>query len=206
MTQFILVRHGQTEWNVENRFRGRADLLLDETGLRQALAAAQYLKDWPITAVYSSPLKRTLETAAVIAGQLRLPVTVLEGLMDIDFGDWQGLTIDEASKQNSGLSKLWLESPDKVRFPGGESLDDVRQRVLSAIEGLSADHGDQIVVLVSHMVVCKVLMCAMLGLDNASFWRVRQDVCALNSFQIIDGNPSVSVVNDTCHLRGLAAE
>jgi broad specificity phosphatase PhoE len=205
MTQFILVRHGQTEWNVGNRFRGRADLLLDETGLRQALAAARYLKDWPIAAVYSSPLKRTLETAAIIARQLKLPVASLEGLLDIDFGAWQGLLPDEAAKRDSGLFRLWLESPQKVRFPGGESLDDVRHRVLGAVEGLAADHRDQVVVLVSHMVVCKVLMCAMLGLDNASFWQVRQDVCALNSFQIIDGMPSVSVVNDTCHLRGFAA-
>jgi len=205
MTQFILVRHGQTEWNVGNRFRGRADLLLDETGLRQALAAARYLKDWPVAAVYSSPLKRTLETAAIIARHLSLPVTSLEGLVDIDFGAWQGLSPDEAAKQDPGLYGLWLGSPQKVRFPGGESLEDVRHRVLGAVESLAADHRDQIVVLVSHMVVCKVLMCAMLGLGDASFWQVRQDVCALNSFQIIDGIPSVSVVNDTCHLRGLAA-
>ena len=100
MTRFVLVRHGQTEWNRVERFRGRKDLLLDATGLRQALAAALRIKDWPVAAVYSSPLRRALETAKVIANQLDLPVEPLDGLIDLDFGDWQGLTAEEAAKQD----------------------------------------------------------------------------------------------------------
>jgi broad specificity phosphatase PhoE len=205
MTKFILVRHGQTEWNVENRFRGRAEILLDATGLRQAMAVASYLKDSPAAAVYSSPLKRTLETAAIIARQQSLPVTALDGLLDIDFGAWQGLSPDEAAQRDRALYEQWLESPHKVRFPKGESLDHVRRRVVTAVETLAVDHDGQTVVLVSHMVVCKVLMCAMLGLQNDSFWHVKQDVCALNTFQVTDGFAAVTAVNDICHLKDLAS-
>ncbi len=204
MTRFILVRHGQTEWNREERFRGRADLFLNETGLRQAFAAALHIKGWPIAAIYSSPLKRALETAKIIANQLSLPVKPLDGLIDIDFGSLQGLSAEEATEQDSELYDLWLESPHQVRFPRGESLADVRQRVLAAVDGIAAEHGEQTMVLVSHLVVCRVLLCAMLGLDNSNFWQVRQDVCTINAFEVRDGVPAVTLVNDTCHQKNLA--
>ncbi len=134
MTRFILVRHGQTAWNREERFRGRHDLLLDATGLRQAYAAAVHLLDHPIVAIYSSPLKRTVETAKVIANQKGLTVHRHEGLLDIDFGKWQGLNVEEARAQDAKLFRVWAEEPHKMHFPGGEGLGDVRERVTAAIE------------------------------------------------------------------------
>lgn len=205
MARFILVRHGQTAWNRKERFRGRADLLLNATGLKQAYAAAVYLRDRDIAEIYSSPLKRTLETAKVIAIQKGLPVHPLEGLIDIDFGDWQGLTADEAAKRDGDLYKTWLERPHEVRFPGGEGLADVRERVTAAAAELAARHPEETVILVSHMVVCRVLLCAMLGLDNSHYWQVGQDVCAINIFEIRDGASTVSLINETCHLKDLAA-
>ena len=187
------------------RFRGRADLALDDTGRRQAEAAAVRLKSEHVTAICSSPLKRALETAGIIAKQLNISVQPLEGLIDIDFGSWQGLSPEEAAQQDSELYKKWLEHPHLVHFPKGESLDIVRQRVLAAVNELASQHVDQTVILVSHTVVCRVLMCAMLGLDNSHFWQVRQDVNAINIFELRDGVPLVISVNDTCHLRSLAA-
>jgi broad specificity phosphatase PhoE len=201
MTRFILVRHGQTAWNRDERFRGRFDLLLNETGLRQAYAAAMHLKDCPVSAIYASPLKRTILTAQVIANQVGLRVIPFEGLIDIDFGKWQGLSAGEAAKQDGELFRAWLEEPHKVRFPDGESLDDVRKRVTAGVKKLADRHTDQTVLLVSHMVVCRVLLCAMLGLDNSHYWQVGQDVCAINAFDVRDGASSVTVINDTCHLR-----
>jgi len=187
------------------RFRGRADLALDETGRRQAEAAATRLKGEQAAAIYSSPLKRALQTSDAIAKQLKLSVQPLEGLIDIHFGSFQGLSAEEARKKDSKLLTMWLEKPHLVRFPEGESLDIVRQRVLTAVEELAAKHKDQTVILVSHTVVCRVLMCAMLGLDNSHFWQVRQDVNAINIFELRDGAPLVVSVNDTCHLKNLAA-
>jgi phosphoserine phosphatase len=199
------VRHGQTEWNRVERFRGRADLALDDTGRRQAGATAIRLKSEHVAAIYSSPLKRALETAGIIAKQLNISVQSLEGLIDIDFGSWQGLSPEEAAQQNSQLFTMWLEQPHLVHFPEGESLDIVRQRVLAAVDGLASQHVDQTVILVSHTVVCRVLMCAMMGLDNSHFWQVRQDVNAINIFELRDGMPLVISVNDICHLKSLAA-
>lgn len=96
MTRIVLIRHGQTEWNRLERFRGRADLSLNEVGLAQAEATARRIAAaWPASAVYSSPLKRAMETAKIIAEALALAVQPLAGLMDIDYGEWQGLSPDD---------------------------------------------------------------------------------------------------------------
>jgi broad specificity phosphatase PhoE len=185
------------------RFRGRADLSLDETGRRQAEAAALSLKNQQVAAIYSSPLRRALQTAEAIAKQLKLLVQPLEGLIDLDLGSFQGLSGEEAREKDSKLLTMWLEQPHLVQFPQGESLDIVRQRVLGAVDELAAKHKEQTVILVSHKVVCHVLMCAMLGLDNSHFWQVRQDVNAINIFELRDGVPLIISVNDTCHLKSL---
>ena len=187
------------------RFRGRADLSLDETGIRQAEAAALSLKNQQVTAIYSSPLKRAIQTADAIAKRLSLSVQPHQGLIDIDFGSWQGLSPEEAAKQDGQLYRMWLDKPHLVCFPNGESLEIVRQRVLDAVNELATKQRDQTVVLVSHKVVCQVLMCAMLGLDNSHFWQVRQDVNAINIFELRDGIPLIISINDTCHLKSLSA-
>ncbi len=208
MTRFVLIRHGQTEWNrtewnrVE-RFRGRADLALDDTGIRQAEAAAERLSRWEIAALYSSPLRRALMTAQSLASQVELAVQPLEGLIDIDFGDWQGLSPQEAAAQDRDLYKKWLERPQEVCFPHGESLQDVQHRITAAIDSLVKNHSEQTVVLVSHNVVCRVLLCVVLGVDNSHFWQLGQDVGAINVFEVSDGNPVLSLLNDTCHLKHL---
>jgi broad specificity phosphatase PhoE len=129
LLQIILVRHGQTQWNKEERFRGRADLDLDEVGVKQAEAAADWVAKWPVTAIYSSPLRRALNTAQALAGKLDLKVKPLQGIIDIDFGKWQGLSAEEAAADDAALFQKWLVSPHEVQFPGGESLDTVRQRI-----------------------------------------------------------------------------
>lgn len=187
------------------RFRGRADLSLNETGFKQAEAAALKLKDWQVAAIYSSPMKRALQTAEPIAKALHLPVQPLEGLNDIDFGSFQGLSAEEASKVDKKLLDDWVARPHLANFLKGENLDIVRQRVLGAVAALEKVHKDQTVILVSHTVVCRVLLCAMLGLDNSHFWHVKQDVNAINIFELRDGAPLVTLVNDTCHLKGLDA-
>jgi broad specificity phosphatase PhoE len=203
LTRFVLIRHGQTEWNRVERFRGRADLDLDDTGIRQAEAAAERLPRWEIAALYSSPLRRALMTAQILASQLELAVQPLEGLIDIDFGDWQGLSAKEAAAQDGQLFRQWLERPQEVRFPHGENLQDVRQRITATIDSLVENHSEQTVALVSHNVVCRVLLCVVLGVDNSHFWQLGQDVAAINVFEVGDGNPVLSLLNDTCHLKHL---
>jgi broad specificity phosphatase PhoE len=203
LTRLIVVRHGRTEWNRVERFRGRADIKLDEVGIKQAEAAAARVTDWQVSAVYSSPLRRALATAEILARPFSLEVKMLPGIIDIDYGEWQGLSPQEAAAEYSDLYSKWMESPHEVNFPGGESLTAVRERAASAVDGLIPKHPKETVVLVSHKVVCQILILSLLGLDNSHFWQITQDVCAINLFEVRDSVPSTLSLNDTCHLKRL---
>ena len=203
MTRLVVIRHGRTEWNRVERFRGRADLELDEVGIKQAEAAAIWIAEWQISAVYSSPLQRALTTAEILARPLGLEVRLLPGIIDINYGKWQGLSPEEAATNYGGLYAKWLDSPHEVKFPGGESLADVRERAASAVDGLITQYPKETIVLVSHKVVCQILILSLLGLDNSHFWEITQDVCAINLFEVRGGVPSTLFINDTCHLKAL---
>ncbi len=202
ITRFILVRHGQTEWNRVERFRGRADVPLNDVGLAQAAAAGQRIATgWQPVAVYSSPLGRAVATAQAIAAHFALPVIPLAGLADIHYGDWQGLTPEEARARWPDLVHAWYTAPATVQIPGGESLADLRERAMAAIHELAARHAGQTIVLVSHTVVNRVILLAVLGLGNDRFWRLRQDTGAINVFEAEGGDFTLVTLNDTCHLN-----
>lgn len=202
-TDIFLVRHGQTEWNRVVRFRGRTDLELDQVGRAQARALARRLASWPIRAIYTSPLCRARQTAEPLARRLGLPIQPTEGLLDIDYGRWQGHTPEEVARAEPRLYQLWLEAPHQVQIPGGESLSLVQQRVRLAMEEIVACHPDEMVLLIGHQVVNKVLICTLLGMDLASFWRIGQDTACINRFRYHDGLYDVLLLNDTCHLAEL---
>ena len=200
MTRILLIRHGQTEWNRIERFRGQIDVPLNGTGRRQAEALATRLADSPIAAVYAGPLSRARDTAKPIADALGLPVQVLDGFLDINYGAWAGLTPQEAAERDPEMARLWRTAPHRVRPAGGESLDDIRERALASVSRVIEEHPDDIVVAVGHQVVNKVLLCAIIGLDNTHFWRIRQDNACLNILEYRDGVFEIVTLNDTCHL------
>ena len=202
MTEIILARHGQTEWNVEEVFRGRIDIELNQTGAKQAELLAESLSGQNIEAVYSSPLKRAANTAEAIARRHSLKVETSPGLTDCDFGQWQGLHLKEVRKKYKKLYQQWAESPQLVQIPGGESLDEVRERALKVVDGVVAKHTGS-VVLVSHRVVNKVLICALLGLDNSHFWNIMQDNCGITTFNYDNGQFILTEHNNTSFLAPL---
>ncbi len=209
MTRIVLVRHGQTAWNREVRFRGRTDVELNEFGWKQAEATGRYVAArWPVVAVYASRMRRAMQTAEAIAGAQGLTAYPLEGLLDINFGEWQGLSPDEVAQRYPALYRAWLEAPQTVHFPGGEGLDDVHSRVVAALDEVVTRHAGQAVALVSHTVVNRVLLCAVLGWGNDHFWRLHQDTCAVNVFDVSDvegyGIFTIALLNDTCHLQSLS--
>ena len=205
-TRFILVRHGQTGWNKDERFRGRADIELDETGLQQAQLTAERMMEWEISAVYSSPLKRAVSTAQAIADRFGLSVVTLDGLNDMNFGQWEGMLVSEVREKHAKLFNEWRLHPESFAVPGGESLEDVRKRVVKTVGELALEHEGQTIALVTHRVVCKVLLCHLLGLDNSHFWKIAQDTTAVNAFEMYEvigtgeKRATVTLVNDTCHL------
>jgi broad specificity phosphatase PhoE len=206
MTRIILVRHGQTEWNRVERFRGLKDIELDETGHRQAQAIADRLHRWEIHAIYSSPLKRAFQTAQPIAEAKGLEVQPLQGLNDIDYGAWTGLSPEEVATEYGVLYQILLDNPHLAQLPDGESLDQVRIRAVDALKRICLRQQSGTVVLVSHQVVNRVLLCAILGLSNASFWQIAQDNAAINIFEAQGGKYRLLLLNDTCHLESLSSE
>jgi broad specificity phosphatase PhoE len=204
MTELILARHGETSWNAEKVFRGRADVDLNEVGARQAELLAKYLSTWQLEAIYSSPLKRALDTATRVARYQTVTVRIAEGLVDFDYGRWQSLPEPEVRRLYPRLFHEWQSSPHRVRMPGGEDLEDVRGRVVELVNGIISGHRGP-VLLVSHRVVLKVLICHLLGLDNSHFWNIRQDVCGITIFDYVDGRFVLTRHNDISHLREIQA-
>ncbi|MGD0753245.1 MAG: histidine phosphatase family protein [Anaerolineales bacterium] len=200
-TTILLIRHGQTEWNRLERFRGRADIPLNDTGTRQAEATGRRVVElWRPVALYSSPLSRAASTAKAIGRYTGLPVEIYPGLIDIDYGDWQGLTPDEARTRWPEIVDLWFKKPQLAHIPGGETLENLRIRAMSGVTELATRHTGQTIVLVGHTALNRIILLGVLGLGNERFWRIQQEPCAINRFEFEGGDFTLVSLNDTCHL------
>ena len=204
MTKIIVVRHGQTEWNVSQVFRGRADVPLNETGRKQAESLARALGFYKIKAIYSSPLSRAKETAEAVAKKQRLKVKVSKLLLDISYGQWQGLSHEEVRKKWPEIYQLWHQAPHQVKFPGGESLAEVRQRVEKFLGKAVLEHQSETIAAVSHRVAIKVLLCAALKIDNSYFWQLSQNTASFSVLEYENKAFSLTCLNEACHLKGIA--
>jgi len=198
----MLIRHGDTDWNVEEVFRGRVDVELNGVGIKQSELLAKHLADERIVAIYSSPLKRASKTAEIIAAPHCIDVITAPELIDFDYGEWQGLSHDKVKEKFKALYAEWLKNPQLVKMPKGESLDDVRERVFSLVEKVVAQY-EGAVALVSHRVIHKVIICALLGLDNSNIWNIRLDTCGITTFIYEKGGFILSGHNDTSFLKPL---
>jgi broad specificity phosphatase PhoE len=202
MAELILARHGETVWNVEKVYRGRTDVNLDEVGIKQAELLGKHLSNWELETIYSSPLRRAIDTANIIARYQKISVHTAGGLIDFDYGEWQSLPEQRAKRLYPTLHNEWHNNPHKVRMPGGESLEDVKKRVIKVVNAVLSEYRGSIV-LVSHRVVNKVLICSLLGLDNSYFWNIKQDVGGITIFNYVDGRFVLTRHNDTSHLKEL---
>ena len=200
MTEIMLVRHGETEWNVGEVFRGRVDMELNETGTKQAEKLAEYLGNQRLKIIYSSPLQRALKTAEIIARQHKIEVTIAPGLIDFNYGQWQGLSHRKVKDRYKELYGEWINHPERVKIPDGENLEDVRQRTMAVVNDIITGHNGT-VVLVSHRVVNKVLICALLGLDDSHFWKIKQDTGGLTIFTHENERFVLTRHNDTSYLE-----
>lgn len=200
-TRFLLLRHGQTPLSVERRYSGRGNPELTELGRVQAAAAARrFGARGGVAAVVSSPLGRARATADAAAQALSLPVSVHEGLIETDFGEWEGLTFSEAADRDPQLHRQWL-SDTSVRPPGGESFDEVRARVTAARDELIEHYQGANVLLVSHVTPIKMMLQLALDAGPSLLYRLHLDLASLSIAEFYgDGGASVRLVNDTSHL------
>ena len=203
----ILARHGETASNRQRLGLGRQDVPLTEVGRLQAEALAISLEQMPVAAVYSSPLRRALDTARAIAERQGLAVVVEEGLTEMDIGEMDGLTFEEMRQRHAEFLRRWQgDDLATLRMPGGESLQDLQERATEALRRLAERHDDETVVAVSHNFTIRVLLCHALNLPIAEFRRLRQDLAATTTLDVRDDRTVLVHLNDTCHLetRGLA--
>jgi alpha-ribazole phosphatase len=159
MTRLCLVRHGQTDWNLEGRYQGQSDVPLNETGRNQARALAQKLKGYPFAAIYTSDLERSKETAKFLAETLHLPVTCDSRLREINQGQWEGQLVDDIKARFSELWKQRTVDPARLRPPGGETVSEVARRVYAALDDITRLYPDGNVLVVSHGLVLAAVTC-----------------------------------------------
>ena len=200
--RLIFVRHGETDWNQHPRFRGRADVALNDVGMDQARRVARRLSSVQVSAIYASPLGRTVKTATPIAAAHGLEIIPEEALTDFDYGVWQGKTLAEVAESDADRYRRWQTDPARVCIPNGETLGRVRDRVLRAIRHIARRHRRGTVVVVSHDMVGRVLVVGLLGLPLAAIRRIGQDNGAISVFESRENSWSVISINDTGHLAG----
>lgn len=206
MTKILLTRHGHVQGIEPERFRGREPLELTERGRAQAAAVARRIADgWRIRKIYTSPMGRCIETGAAIAKACGAATEVCDDLNDIDYGAWQFKTLASAKKADPNLFAAWFATPQLVRFPNGESLQDVAARAANALRFVLARHPRDTIVLVGHDSLNRALLLQLLGLPLAAYRRLAQSPCCLNEIDIDGGTVCIVRLNETHHLDKLAA-
>jgi phosphoserine phosphatase len=207
MTKIILTRHGHVEGIKPERFRGREPLQLTKRGTAEAAALAQRIAAaWRPSQIYTSPMGRCVATAAAIARSTGIAAKTCDDLIDMDYGAWQFRTFAEAKAADPTLFAGWFATPQLVRFPNGESLQDIVARTANALRMVLARHPDDTVVLVGHDSVNRALLLQLLDQPLSAYWRVTQEPCCINEINVSGGNIWIRSINETQHLDAVMAE
>jgi broad specificity phosphatase PhoE len=204
MSIIYFVRHGRTDWNRQGLFRGRADRPLDDVGHRQAALVAEFLSDRGIDTIYTSPMQRCVETVTPLRGKFRrASINIVAELVDIDYGQWQGVKKDDVQLQWPDQWDAWHSDPFGVTFPDGESLVDVQKRAFDGLGQIRNDAQDKTIVVCSHRVVLKALFCGFLGTTaKRAFYSLKADPASVTVVRFEGDLPVIESLNDTQHLRG----
>jgi broad specificity phosphatase PhoE len=197
----FLIRHAESEWSRERRFTGRRDVGLTDAGRRQADALARALSVVPLAAVYASPLARSLRTAEVIARPHGLTVSVRSAFSEMAFGEWEGLTRDEAARRFPELYECWRRTPGQVVCPGGEAMAAVSARVVDAVTALRGAHASATVAVVAHAIVIRLVVLAALGLDLDRIWSIDASPAGITEIEYRGDWATLHRVNTVAHLE-----
>ncbi len=197
-----LVRHGETDWNIEKKCQGFSDIPLNETGRQQAGAIAKCLSGVQVQAVYSSTLVRARETAEAVSRHHGVAVQTTDAFRELNQGEFEGLRIGELVQRHGDFLRRWMDDPADLRLPGGESLRDVQTRAWAGLGKVVESHSDGNVVVVAHNLCNAALLCRVMKLDLSDFRRIHQDVGGINLVEFGGRwpHPVVLRLNDTCHL------
>ena len=197
----FLVRHGETEWNRLGRFQGQVDITLNEVGLAQARDTARAAVGWQPSALYASPLVRTMQVAEEVSGRIGLPIISDPRLMELNLGKLEGVTGREMQEQWSQVYQGWRQDPGATAMPGGESLAELQTRAWQVVLDLEQSHGeDETLVLISHNFAIRTVISKLLGMPWSHF---HQTYLSLGSVCTLESNSRgrrLLCYNSTCHL------
>ena len=200
-TTVLLARHGQTESNITGFYMGWSNEDINDVGYTQARSLSSRLASLPIASVYTSPLKRTYTTATILAKPHDLELKVLDDLIEIRLGDWEGLHMDEIRQR---WPELWQQSridPSEITMPNGESFDEVTERAVRAFEAIVVANQGKQVVIVTHDVIIRVVIAHILGVSNSIYRRLEINNASLSVTQITNGRARLITLNETSHLE-----
>ena len=205
MTTILLIRHAVNDFVKTGKLAGRlAGVHLNEEGIAQAEALGRRLADAPLKRIYSSPLERTMETAAAIAAHHpQLCVERREEISEVEYGDWQGKAIGELQGR-----KMWgvvQEYPSRAVFPNGETMRAVQARIVNAIEAFLRDHPEQMIALVLHADLIKLALAHFLGMHLDVFQRIVISPASISTLHLGHSRPLIIGLNDVAHLLPLQA-
>ena len=192
--RLIFVRHAEPDDEIRDRVYGRLDVALSMRGREHADELAAMLAAQPIAAVYSSPLQRAVATAAPLAQLLGLEPIRVNDLREIDFGELEGLTVDEAVSRYPAEAQ-WMAAPAGVIFPGGESVAGMRDRVVGAARAIALRHAGETVTVFSHAVAIRAIVADALEIAPDLLFRIEQSYGGLSVIEWFDGMPFVHTVN-----------
>jgi broad specificity phosphatase PhoE len=197
-----LIRHGETDWNTDQRCQGFSDIPLNEKGRRQATALARVLSGLDIEAIYSSTLSRAYETADIIARYHDAPVEPSDALRELNQGEFEGLKLTELVENYTDFLTEWLRDPADLQVPGGESLRQVQTRAWTKMEEIIQRHENGSVVVVGHNLCNLTLLCHIMNLALNDFRRMHLDVAGISVAEFGGRwpHPVVTRLNDTSHL------
>lgn len=205
MVRIILIRHGETTWNVEGRYQGQVDTPLSPRGIAQGRAAAEALRTLSIDRAISSPLSRARDTCQFAAELHGLPVFTDERLTEISHGAWEGAFAADIEAQYPDEFRLWHTHPAQAQMPGGESLEDVRRRARAAFDDMAARYDGETILVAAHDAVNKAIICDLLGISIDHFWQVKQDNACINVVEHDNGRWRLVLMNSTIHLGYLVS-
>jgi len=205
MTRLLLIRHGETEWNQSGRYQGQTDVPLSEVGLAQAQALARRLAGETLHAVYTSDLSRARQTAEAIAAPHGLAVRPDPRLRELDFGQWEGLTYAQVLERDPEARAFWDSGDPSAKPPGGESREQMLERVRLVLADLARHEDGQTLAVVGHGGSLKLLLCLALGMAPTRYWQLRLDNASLSELSLYEKGAILSSLNDFQHLEEMAS-
>ncbi|MCC5909877.1 MAG: histidine phosphatase family protein [Clostridiaceae bacterium] len=200
MKKLYIVRHGETTWNIEGKTQGVQDSKLTNKGFLQAKLLGERLLKENIEVIYSSNLLRAKSTTSIISNIIKVPYSYESSLGEMNFGDWEGLTISQIKSKYPLAFKKWQDAPQRAYIPKGERLKQAQDRAVNFIKRNLYNSKEDNVLIISHSTIIKLILLHVLNMDLCNYYKLKQDNCSINIVDFRDYGPVLIKYNDTCYM------